>query len=400
MASRIQKVKKEIVICAYCEVNPSNDTEHVFPKSLGGESLYIDCVCDVCNNIFSALERELVQKSPIALWRNLEGIDGHSKNKIRPAALKSSDIFLFDSDTKVVYDVGIYDGFRSYIRPQIIQIKGKLYYESASLEEGSSFNNAFIKWRKSSSIFITSLPEKKGSPYKGVKLSLINGKVECETLELTNVKNAIVFHPLTQGDYEHIQYFDPRLLFDDSRNLIVRSRSVNEGISFLKKLLNYCERKPPPKFRSYSLEIKHNTIGVSMNFNGVKLEQALVKIGLNCLMHYHPNTKYDPLLKAAKSYVFSGNGIRASFDKKNDILESNPEIHRILFFQHKESLQVRISLFGGSFIYSFLVDHLILSSTSGIVSAVEIYYKDYKQKHYSINDFILNMIKDNKWNTT
>jgi hypothetical protein len=47
--------------CIYCENVYEKDTEHVFPHGLGGQKLFINCVCADCNRYFSGLERELYQ---------------------------------------------------------------------------------------------------------------------------------------------------------------------------------------------------------------------------------------------------------------------------------------------------------------------------------------------------
>ena len=91
--------------CAYCNVNPPSNSEHVFPKGLGGENIYMDCVCNHCNNEFSLIERELFQKSFVAIMRSTEGIEGYSKNKRRRAPLKFPEIFQYVEADNVVYEI-------------------------------------------------------------------------------------------------------------------------------------------------------------------------------------------------------------------------------------------------------------------------------------------------------
>ena len=63
--------------------------------------------CKKCNNYFSKLERELYQKSPVALMRSNAGIQGYSKNnKNRPATLKYNEILSYVHDFDIVYEVG------------------------------------------------------------------------------------------------------------------------------------------------------------------------------------------------------------------------------------------------------------------------------------------------------
>ena len=76
--------------------------------------------------------------------------------------------------------------------------------------------------------------------------------------------------------------YEEKIAPDDSNKLIVRSRSIEEGISFMSSLLNYCETGAS-KFKSFSDKSTKEPIKVSMKFDVVKMQQALVKIALNSL---------------------------------------------------------------------------------------------------------------------
>jgi hypothetical protein len=107
-----------------------------------------------------------------------------------------------------------------------------------------------------------------------------------------------------------------------------------------------------------------------MKFNYVKMQQALVKIGLNCLMYYYPETKANPLLKPIKEYVIKCKPIKTTLDKKIEYLDTKEDIHTVIFYQLNEGLMVRICLFGGLFLYSFLIENLNLFERPGNFSGL------------------------------
>lgn len=379
--------------CAYCEINQAGNSDHVFPKSLGGEDIYMDCVCNKCNNDFSKIERELFQKSLIGLMRSSEGVEGYSKSKKRPAPLKYPEIFQFDKEHKIVYEVGLHDGFKPYIRPQFIQIAEKIYSEAPTKEEIEVFIKAFNDWRNKNLVMITKFPSKKGDNYEAVKFLLKVNKYIVEKIELSKVKKEVIHYSLMEDNDEFKEYFQPRIFFDDSDKLIVRSRSVEEGVQFAIDLLNYCNQEAA-NFRSYSEKNTKDAIRVSMKFDMLMMQQALVKIGLNALMHYHPETKYNPVLKPAKDYVLNGTAIKTAVDKKIDLLDTRQDMHSVLFFQIKEGLIIRTSLFGAHFTYSFLIEGFNLFPMHGHFSGLEVDFKTSKQKHYSMNEFLFNRAND------
>ena len=382
------------VNCAYCEINPSGNSDHVFPKSLGGEDIYMDCVCDRCNNEFSKFERELFQKSIIGLMRSAEGVEGYSKNKTRPAPLKFPEIFQYDKKEKIVYEVGVHNGFKPYMRPQIILHEGKFYSEAPTQEELNSFLKLFHKWKTENLIIITKFPSVKGERYEAVKFVLKDEQYVIENIELEKVKKEIIHYSLMKDKDEYRDHFEPRIFIDDSNNLIVRSREVAEGVKFLIELLNYCNQDGA-SFSSYP--IKNNTkdfIRISMKFDLVMMQQALVKIGLNALMHYHPETKYNQLLKPAKDHALKGTPIKTAIDKKIELLDTREDLHSVLFYQLNEGLMIRSSLFGGHFTFSFLIEHLNLFDRSGKLSALEVDFNKAKQKHLSMQEFLLNKAND------
>jgi len=122
----------EVSICFYCKNSYTGNEEHVFPNGLGGQKLYIDCVCQQCNNYFSKLEGELYQKSPIALIRSTEGVESYTKRSAAPAPFKAPILLIQDEVFGIIYEVGQYHPMKTFIRTQIIFFEGQYYLEGRS----------------------------------------------------------------------------------------------------------------------------------------------------------------------------------------------------------------------------------------------------------------------------
>jgi hypothetical protein len=86
--------------CIYCNNEYLKNTDHVFHSGLGGENIFIDCVCLNCNNKFSNLEGHLMQKSPIGMIRVFEGVKLESKKTL---AFKAPVLIDLDEETEIVY---------------------------------------------------------------------------------------------------------------------------------------------------------------------------------------------------------------------------------------------------------------------------------------------------------
>ncbi|CAL2093263.1 hypothetical protein T190611E02C_50115 [Tenacibaculum sp. 190524A05c] len=97
--------------CFYCSNTYSKDTEHVFPDGLGGEKLYMPCVCEKCNNDFSKLEGELYQKGIPALMRSVEGVTKQKKQN-KPTYFKAPILLTLDEENKIVYEVNQNNEFK------------------------------------------------------------------------------------------------------------------------------------------------------------------------------------------------------------------------------------------------------------------------------------------------
>ena len=134
-------------ICFYCQKNYLKDTEHVFPDGLGGEKVYMDCVCVNCNNEFSKLERELYQKGIPALIRSVEGVSSYKqKNKIN--YFKAQALLVLDEKNKIVYEVNQNDKFKISLKSQVLRIGGRFYIEGSDQKDMDRLIKLFRNWKR------------------------------------------------------------------------------------------------------------------------------------------------------------------------------------------------------------------------------------------------------------
>jgi len=103
-------------------------------------------------------------------------------------------------------------------------------------------------------------------------------------------------------------------------------------------------------------------IYVSQKFNGIQLSQGLVKIGVNCLMHFYPAFKNNDSFNECISFVMSGNGaVEIKGEERDSIKDSGEGTHNLFFQQTKIGMNVRIGFFnGGGGAFSFYVTGLMV----------------------------------------
>ena len=227
-------------ICVYCRENlVLKPSEHVFPKGLGGldaDKYKMDCVCNVCNQLFGeTIEDDLLRKSPIALMRSKGEVEGYRKNKkLRPNAITYPDIFILIDDENL-YEAGIYGGDRYYYRPQFIQISGAIYCYIETMNDGKSFIPAIKQWYNNNGFLVRRAFA--GQPAHSIKFVLHNGLFEASTDFSIPAKNYVKLLLSRENDpYRH--FIEPRLFYSEEKKLVLRSRTINEGVDFLERVIN------------------------------------------------------------------------------------------------------------------------------------------------------------------
>lgn len=321
-------------------------------------------VCRNCNNKFSNLETELYQKSIIAIERSVEGIEGYKPNKAKPAPLKASLLLVPDEIEDIVYEGGQFHKFQVYLRPQIIEVNGLFYLEGNLNEDINSFIRLILKWRKSSSNAVLGAKIQRGLVNEYFQFSKDDEEYRTKVIhETIKVRNEVRID-LLQKSHDLYESLSPRLFLDDrdvkNKRLRVRARNVEEAKDFLEKFLGFTSVKR--EFDSFPKKnLNNSTISVGLNWDEAKLERALAKIGLNCLMHYFPESKSNDAIKPILEYVrFGKPGIKAALDKRNNLIDTNPGTHNLFFYQMPKLFSIRISLFDGKFVFHILIPNLIL----------------------------------------
>ena len=340
--------------CRYCtNLYLERDSEHVFPKGLGGQTIFIDNVCIKCNNEFSTLERELYQKSIIGLMRSVEGIGADDDIPFKAPLLLNAD-----AQNHVVYEVGQYGPMKTFVRPQILFIDGQFYMEAESNEKAQALVRKFNLWKRNNRCVETGLSN--GEATHLIEFRDDGNAVSYETnTDVRKIKEEIRVDVLIDTN-EHYQNLHPRLYMDDDNVLRIRTRSVKEGIDFMVSLLATTRKQV--YMEKYSTKYPTSEIiSVGFGFDNFKGEQALVKIGLNCLMHYFPSAKNDPALDDYISFVKSGAPLVGRYvPDESTILDLQEKTHNLFFYQYVGYLDVRIGLFNGHYRFGFSIPGLLI----------------------------------------
>ncbi|WP_431200481.1 hypothetical protein ACQ86K_12780 [Mucilaginibacter sp. P19] len=107
---------------------------------------------------------------------------------------------------------------------------------------------------------------------------------------------------------------------DDEGKLKVRARTIVEAEVFLEDLLNdTLINNSYGSFKDYDLSSP--IVHVGFSFDGVKMERALIKIGINALIHYFPQVKGHRALTPYINYVLLGtDGFRGGIEKRIKLL--------------------------------------------------------------------------------
>lgn len=369
--------------CFYCKEQYLNDSEHAFPDGLGGEKIYLNCVCQNCNNQFSSLERELYQKGMIALMRSVEGVSSY-KQKNEKKFFKAFALLALDEKNEIVYEVNQNDKFLISLKSQILNIGREFYFEGSDQSDMDRFIKIFTAWRiESRKLVIPPTKNSKGS----VAQFEINGKgILISEQELNiNEKKAIVLE-LFQ-DHDLTKFLKPRIYFDHNKSLKLRATSKQQAMDFLEDLLIYTLK--PVSLRSFSKELNANrTVYIIQNFDGLKSERALVKIAINCLLYYFPELQNETSLEQARLFVKEGSGnANRSLVPKSNLIDSKEKCHNIFFYQLADSLSIRISLFNGQFCYQIIIPKLKMFEY-GNYARLTINYVNRKNHLENRNDFL------------
>jgi len=342
--------------CFYCEKTYKKNTEHVFPDGLGGQQIFMSCVCLKCNNEFSMLERELYQKGIAALMRSIEGISNKKKQN-KPNYFKAPTLLTLDEENKIVYEVNQNNEFEISLKPQIIEIDSKLYLEGSINKDIEKFINKIKKWTTNSLTMIYSLSNEHSKETSYVQFQIKTNEIISEKIKTSEkVKASLIFQK--SGNNKLSKFLKPRIFLDNNDSLRIRANSIQESIDFIKKLLIFIPKNI--KLNSYNEVINDNgIILVGHYFDPLKNEQAMVKIILNCLIHYFPNSKSNSSLEKIKTFIKHGEStLKRSLEKKSNIIDSNDKTHNLFFYQYEKNVSIRLSLFNGQICYSIIIEDL------------------------------------------
>jgi hypothetical protein len=378
-------MKSAIRKCRYCQSEYSGGAkEHVFPKGLGGQNVFMDNVCENCNRKFSDYERALMRDSPVAFMRSVEGVDGYRRSEIPSGAFLAPILLTFDEEKKVVYEVGQRHPFENFIRPQFISIHGSFYVEGYTRDSLQNLDRKFAKWKREIRFIVVKKWRNGTASIQWIEF--VDTGTTYRTVvkpSCANGKEAIKIDILSET-HDLFAHLSPRLFLNDLGELRVRARSIEEASEFLIKFMDYT--RVPVALKSYSKDTLTNPlIYVGQSFNGLEVSQGLVKIGINSLMHYYPTHRDDASFNECISFVMTGNGAIEikHHEQKDSIKDSKDGTHNIFFQQATYGMNVRISLFNGvGGIFSFDVVGLMIMNPGEFNRLVV----DYKSRKMEFQD--------------
>ncbi|BFM44035.1 hypothetical protein CFS9_26760 [Flavobacterium sp. CFS9] len=375
----------DMKICAYCKNKYFEDSEHVFPLGLGGENIFMNCVCSACNNYFSGLERELYQKSPIALARSVEEVKGYKKSQ--KAFLKASSLLSHDVENDILYEVGQYGKMNVFIRPQLFEVDGQLYGQAG--KESPGMEQLLLKlkhWAENNLRVVLELPKYKGDAAKYVEFvrdgnhysyTILTGELK--------IREEIIVDILSENDPNY-RILKARVYLNDERKLRARSNTEEQVILFFLEFLHKKIKGVSVKDYPYFGDIP-STVSIVHNYDQLKLEQALVKITVNVLLYYFPDLKVNLTLERYIGFVMKATHRPSiQFTDRSDIIDSIRDAHTIFLYQMENEVHVRLSLFSGVFAFSFFLDALSLTLV-GKFYRFTVEYKDQKNTFEDYNAF-------------
>lgn len=333
--------------CRYCQKEYLKDgREHVFPKGMGGPNVFMDNVCAECNKKFSDYERALMRDSPVALMRSVEGVEGYRKSG-RPSGTFSAPIlFSFDPSTNVVYEVGQRHPLQNFVRPQITLIRGVFYIDGENDEAVQKFVTKLNHWKKDCRCIVVKIVSDDTASLQWIEFTDTGSQFTYSVSQsVTNKADAIKID-LLRSDYELYPHLTPRIFLNDLGELWIRARTLDEATSFLAALMNYTREKI--WMDKYSLDFNHPVIYVGQSFNNLQFSQGLIKVGLNCLMHFYPSIRDSDALNPCITFVMTGKeGTEIDLDEKDNLKDSTEGAHNIFFQQTTHGMNIRISFFNG-----------------------------------------------------
>lgn len=358
-------------------------SEHLFPEGLGGSNERMTCVSQECNKYFSKLERRLIRSVPLGLMRAAEEPLGYRKGKRWRSLLDDTEYFAVDRKNGITFEAGLAAGFKEFLRPQLIIIHGTIYMDGPDQEHVNIFLKTFYDWWLNSQIVAFYPPT--GSVWQAYKFRIENGKVEYHQENITKVKGVILCAELQDKEFK--EGFGPRLFMGDNDDLWARSVTHAESLEMVKLFLEsfIISGTQVKSFPDLYLE----EFKVSAGSLIPDIGRALVKIGLNSLMHKFEHIRYHSALDAPKSFVM---GKTDSYLWEIDSIkyppfDFNKSIHYIIFHQVIDGIFIKISFFGGSFKIRFPIKDLFLGNYLGAFLVMEINFNNKQHSYMSFDAF-------------
>jgi len=299
--------------CIYCGSYGPFTVEHVFPFSLGGggdQWTLHQCVCADCNNLFSALERELARHSLEAISRTAFGPVGRKRKKsTRNVPLYADGIYYLPEDDDLVYEGGLELGFNPYLRAQLIEDHYPKYKLACSdREEMKRLIERIAHFFESESSIVIQSPAAKGEPFIIAKLEIDrDGKISVVAEEPSNKPKGAWLEKLPSSiDRRRIT---SRIFLDDENRLIIRAESLNVAVRFLSIVFSAVSEQKSDFLQAVETSPSSSTgtgpqFLINTHFNLVLSARAIAKIGVNVAAAlYGEEFVNDPAFDEVKAFI-------------------------------------------------------------------------------------------------
>ncbi|MDH6373812.1 hypothetical protein M2444_005655 [Paenibacillus sp. PastF-3] len=300
-------------ICIYCCEDRKFNSEHAFPYSLGGGGqgwTLNDMVCEVCNNSFSTMERELARSSMESLARVCYGPEGRQrKERSRKLPLYADNIFYLPDDNNLAYEGGMDLGLVPYIRAQIIETAYPIHQVTGSeRNEIFSLLDRLKRIQDEGVYLVTKTPSKKGEFFEVSDISF-EGKVAVITgvRKEVKLKNPGIWFESFPEDLTRLR--TPRLFLDDEQRLVLRAENIQNALDFLGEIV-YTISNDFSVFKQQAEDAETITsgsgpkYGIYMKIKPLDTARAIAKIGMNHVAILYGNEfALNPIFDNIKSFI-------------------------------------------------------------------------------------------------
>ncbi|WP_152980179.1 hypothetical protein [Pseudomonas mediterranea] len=355
-------------MCVYC--NESNDFngEHIFSAGLGGDDrayMLTDCVCRSCNSLFSALEAELLRKSPAGIARLGMQESGRGKGKrAEPPKLQTADTYIFDEENGFILEAELQPKFEAKLAPQIILNLPAINLVAESDDSLTPFIDKLrLIFSEEAILAVQKIATSGGATFKVSRIEKRDKYFVVENvIEASVPPNNAIWLVIPEGSFSGDQdgndyTLHPRFYLHNGKTINYKSQDMDSLTQHLVAVSNFLYLHPQmPEHESKQIDQPRAKVGISFDFH--KSERALAKIGFNFLIKIMgADYARDEAFANIKSSILKGEpqlpASKMPGDELNLFIGTPPHDHHVLFLHAlpirdgRAMITFMIKLYGG-----------------------------------------------------